>query len=66
MTKNTTAPLPDGLFPESAEQALNGPIDQRIRELRAMASACEEWGTTEAKELAMEAAEYLSELEEHP
>ena len=59
---NNPRPLPYGLYPESAEQALNGPVDQRIRELSRIIGELRLWNTTEARELRCEAAGYLHEL----
>lgn len=55
--------LPDGLTIESAHYALDGPIEQRIHDLKHLVSRLDGWATNEADCLRDEATENLSELE---
>jgi len=56
-----TAPLPATLTDESAFLALDGPHDQRIRELRMIIELCDGHPTDEAAALSAEAQDYLNE-----
>lgn len=55
-------PYPPGRSGISASEALDGPREQKIRDLESIIEECEGWGTDEATALADEAREYLAEL----
>lgn len=54
---------PEGMGPESATYALDGPKEQQVRTLRNIIAECDLMDSEEAKALGSEAAEYLSEIE---
>jgi len=57
----STAAFPATLTAESAFLALDGPHDQRIRELRTIIKLCSGHPTDEAAALSAEAQDYLDE-----
>lgn len=55
--------LPEGLTPESAYGANDGPDEQCRADLRAIIKACDGWPTEAAARLKAEAEEFLAERE---
>jgi hypothetical protein len=54
--------LPEGLTPESAYYALDGPREQKISRLESIIAECDLVDSLAARHLAAEAQDYLNEI----